>query len=275
LKGHAGDTIIVDRVSRQPTTIERPAIVIAYTVQPDVIRKVAENESFRGRGLWARFLYDCTPSRVGQREIATPPVSNEAKETYTGIIRQLAGITNELTLRLDGDAADVFLQWETEIERMLAPSGPMDSIRDWGSKLAGATLRIAAILHCAQNRLFPIVNRHTIESAIKIARYLIPHADHVLNVLASHAGAITSDAEWVYRWMRREDRTRFSKRDIHRSGGRRFFNVEAVEPGLDELQRRGFIRPLDNVKREPGRPSSPQFEVNPVAFPISSFPRKR
>jgi hypothetical protein len=56
LKGHAGDTIRVDRVGRPPEYVNAPAITIGLAVQPDVVRGLASEPGFRGRGL----LGDCS-----------------------------------------------------------------------------------------------------------------------------------------------------------------------------------------------------------------------
>jgi replicative DNA helicase len=57
LKGHAGDLLKVDRRGRPPEYVDRPCLTIGITVQPDVLRGLADRPGFRGRGLLARFLY--------------------------------------------------------------------------------------------------------------------------------------------------------------------------------------------------------------------------
>src|SRR5262249_10927584 len=56
LKAHTGGKVRVDRRGRSEI-IERATLTIGMTVQPDVLRGIAENPSFRARGLTARFLY--------------------------------------------------------------------------------------------------------------------------------------------------------------------------------------------------------------------------
>jgi replicative DNA helicase len=74
LKGHAGDPIRVDRKGRKPEHIERPAVTVGLTVQPDVLRLIADRPGFKGRGLLARFLWSLPASTVGRREVGAPPV---------------------------------------------------------------------------------------------------------------------------------------------------------------------------------------------------------
>ena len=51
LKGHAGDTLRVDRMGRSPDFVKAPALTMGLAVQPEVIRGLAEKPGFRGRGL--------------------------------------------------------------------------------------------------------------------------------------------------------------------------------------------------------------------------------
>ncbi|MGN6544424.1 MAG: YfjI family protein, partial [Aureliella sp.] len=69
LKGHAGDDLRVDRVTRGSIVVDRCCLTLAYAVQPDVIRGLARQPSFRGRGLIGRFLYAVPQSLLGRRRI--------------------------------------------------------------------------------------------------------------------------------------------------------------------------------------------------------------
>lgn len=57
LKGHAGDMIVVDRIGRKPNCIHDPRLSMMLTIQPDVLRGLMGNATFKGRGLCGRFLY--------------------------------------------------------------------------------------------------------------------------------------------------------------------------------------------------------------------------
>lgn len=57
LKGHSGDTIRVDRIGRASESIIHPALTMVLAVQPEVLNGLMSNNTFRGRGLTARFLY--------------------------------------------------------------------------------------------------------------------------------------------------------------------------------------------------------------------------
>jgi len=264
--GHSGDDLVTDRVSRKSVRVERPALTCAYAMQPAVIEGLAENAAFRGRGLLARFLYAAPQSWIGRREIAPEPVSDAAKEAYRQTVRALSNLDNDCTLQLDAESSAVLQEWEAEIESMLDDGGQMEIMRDWGAKLAGATLRLAAVLHCVEHGAAGDIGGATIRAAVEVARYLVPHAEAVLNMMQAKEASGDDDARYVLRWIERHGRREFTKREAQQHGKRRFPKADDIDPALAELARRGYVRLRPLGATGPGRPPSPSYEVNPAAF---------
>ena len=266
LMGHSGDDLVTDRISRTSVRVERPALTCAYAMQPAVIEGLAENSAFRGRGLLARFLYATPQSRIGRRIIAPTPVSDATREAYRQMVRAIAEVVGEFVLQLTRDAAARLQEWEADIEAMLAEGGQMEIMRDWGAKLAGATLRLAAVLHCVKHGVEEPIDASTLQSAIEISRYLIPHADAVLNMMLAKESSEVADARYVLSWIMRHDRREFTKRDVQQHGKRRFPRADDVDAALDELARRGYIRLRPAEPARLGRPPSPAYDVNPAVY---------
>jgi len=263
LLGHCGDELVTDRVSRESVRVERPALTCAYAMQPSVIEGLARNSAFRGRGLLARFLYAAPKSWIGERRVDTPPVSDELREAYHDVVRTLVADNCETILQLNVAAAGLFRDWEAEIEAMLGDGGELERMRDWGAKLAGATLRLAAVLHCVEHGRCGSIGKETIAAAVEIARYLIPHAEAVLNMMLASDETVDDDAYYILRWIKRHAKREFTKSEAQHHGKRRFPKAEDIDPSLEELMRRGFIRPKLKETSGPGRPPSPAYEVNP------------
>jgi hypothetical protein len=274
LMGHSGDDLITDRVSRRSVRVERPALTCAYAMQPAVIEGLAENAAFRGRGLLARFLYAAPQSWIGRREIAPAPVPDATREAYRRAVRALAEVGGEFVLQLTEDAAALLRDWEAGIESMLGDGGAMEMMRDWGAKLAGATLRLAAVLHCVEHGPAGHIEGRTIAAAVEIARYLVPHAEAVLNLMSAKDDSSDDDARYVLRWIERHGRREFTKSEAQHHGKRRFLKADDIDTALAELTRRGFIRPKPAETSGPGRPPSPAYEVNPAGF-AGAKPEKR
>ena len=270
LMGHSGDDLVTDRVSRKSLRVVRPALTCAYAMQPAVVEGLAENVAFRGRGLLARFLYAFPKSWIGRREISPTPVSEATKENYRRTVQTLAenigniGSASEpVVLRLSSDAAVVFHAWETKVENLLDDGGDMEVMRDWGAKLAGATLRIAAVLHCVEHNVESPITEATIRASVKIACYLIPHAEAVLDLMRETDGSKPKDAQYLLRWIDRHGKRQFTKSGAQHHGKRRFPKADDINHALGELTRRGYIRPMPSPPVAPGRPPSPSYEVNP------------
>jgi hypothetical protein len=236
-------------------------------MQPQVIVGLAANPAFRGRGLLARFLYSAPQSWIGRRMIAPPPVSETVRDAYHGIVKAMAEIQEEkITLHLVIDAAATLEAWEAEIEAMLSDGGQMEIMRDWGAKLAGATLRIAAVMHCVEHGPIGEIDLPTLSAAIEMARYLVPHAEAVLNMMQAQEGSGDEDARYVLRWIERHGRQEFTKSEAQHQGKRRFPKADDIDPALTDLTRRGYIRLVPAEPAGPGRPPSPKYEVNPAVF---------
>jgi hypothetical protein len=274
LMGHSGDNLVTDRVSRKRVRVERPALTCAYAIQPAVIEGLAKNAAFRGRGLLARFLYAAPQSWIGRREIAPKPVSDSTRDAYRHVVRTLADVDADTALRLADVAAAALCDWEAEIEAMLGDGGQMEIMRDWGAKLAGATLRLAAVLHCVEHGPQGSIDEGAIASAIEIARYLIPHAEAVLTMMQAQEDSADDDARYVLRWIVRHHRTDFTKTEAQHHGKRRFPKADDIDPALAELVRRGYIRPKPAEVSGPGRPPSPSYDVNPTVL-ADEPPEKR
>jgi replicative DNA helicase len=278
LKGHAGDLLKVDRRGRPPEYLERPCLTIGLAVQPEVLRGLASRPGFGGRGLLARFLYSLPPSLVGHRQPGTPPVPLEVADRYALELQALAASLNApageggpAVLTLDAEAGELLLAFERDLEpRLAAGSGDLDHLAGWAAKLAGATCRIAGLLHLAshlRDGWAQPINADTFTATARLAVYLIQHARAVFDLMG--ADPRVDDARWLLDWMTRTSRTQFSRRDAHQATPRgRFPKATDLEPALRLLEEHGYLRRLDPEPPRDlhgrGRPASPRFLVNPL-----------
>ncbi|MFO0897984.1 MAG: YfjI family protein [Pirellulales bacterium] len=268
LKGHAGDDLRIDRVSRLSLLVERPALTCAYTVQPQVLRGLAKNPAFRGRGLLARFLYAAPVSLIGRRKIGAQPMSQTTRHQYHGLVRSLTAVPAETMLYLSKDANALLQAWESEIEPELAGGGQLELIQDWAGKLAGGTIRLAAVLHLARDVTGKVIEARDLDAAIHIGRYLIPHAKYVLTMMNALDGIDEVHAQSIVWWILRHEKRLFSKTECQHQLKHRFPRVSDLEPALRVLEDRGYIRLRAPVSQKtgPGRSPSPVYEVNPSVF---------
>jgi replicative DNA helicase len=285
LKGHAGDLLKVDRRGRPPEYIERPCLTIGLTVQPEVLRGLAGRPGFGGRGLLARFLYSLPASLVGRRQPGAPPVPPAVADRYTLELQTLAASLttpasdNPTVLTLDPQAGELLLGFERDLEpRLAADRGDLAHLAGWAAKLAGATCRLAALLHLARHLrdgwTRPI-GADTFAAATRLAGYLVEHARAVFDLMGTDPRV--EDARWLLDWISRTDQVQFSRRDAHQAARGRFRKAADLEPALALLEEHGWLRRVDADPTGPkgGRPASPRFLVNPLhPFSEPSQPSK-
>jgi hypothetical protein len=200
-------------------------------------------------------------------------MSKAVRSNYEAHISALLGDTHVAddaqpsVVEMSDEARSILLNFAEEIEPELPPGGSLGDITEWASKLVGATARLAALLHAADhandtrwwNASIPA---DTVERAVDIARYLIPHSRAAFSLMGSDLAV--ADAEYILHWIRRQSTTSFTVRDLFEGTKGRFKKVTALEPGLATLVDHEHIRlrpPPE--KRGPGRPASPTFDVNP------------
>ena len=283
LMGHAGDDLRIDRIGRSSVFVPRPAITAAYAIQPIVITGLANKAAFRGRGLLARFLYSVPRSPVGYRDQSPPQVPEDVRQAYDAMVRTLAAIEAPTRddgcigydLQLDSAAAEALIAWRREIEVELRDGQSLELIRDWGAKLAGATVRLAGVMHFidhARSRPWEVpIGGPTMTAAVVIARYLIPHAEMVLSEMqALEPNETLSLARRVWGWITRRGNSSVTRRDLHRGLQRHCQRAEDLTAPLTELEKRGYLRQRSDASGQTGRPPSPVIEINPAALVVAT-----
>jgi hypothetical protein len=277
LKGHAGDDLRVDRMSRAPEFVHKPALTLGLAVQPDVIRGLADKPCFRGRGLLGRFLYALPQSLVGRRDPDPPSVPPCVQASYRENLLWLLnlpcpedgqGDQEPAKLALSPPAYAQWLQFSAWLEPQLDEHGDLGGMADWAGKLAGAVARIAGLLHLADRACEPApswqgsVQAPTMERALAIGRYLIPHARAAFALMG--ADPVVEHAKYVLAWLKRKGVEALTRRDLFEGTKGRFKRVEELVAPLDLLVNHGYLRELALTSHSgPGRKPSPSYGVNP------------
>lgn len=151
LKGHSVSPVRVDRqdASKMPIRMDRPHLTVGISPQPQVLASLWGRPGFRSRGFLARWLYALPSSKLGSRTLEPRPIPTEIEGQYQKGISNLLdyepGAT--VTLRLSTSAYSEWKQFQRSLEPQLLDGGILCELKDWGAKLAGASLRLAGILH--------------------------------------------------------------------------------------------------------------------------------
>ena len=253
------------------------ALVLSLTVQfAEVLKMISVMPGFHGRGLLARVLYSLPVNTVGHRKVRTDLIPPAVGDTYSTNLHWLARFYAEWTdpapIQMGPGAAEMLLQEAEAIEPQLGPGAGLGHMADWGSKLIGATARIAGLLHAAEHiqedGWRQPVGEDTMAKAIAAGRYFTQHALAVFDYMG--ADPALDDARVVLDWIRRNGQPRFAKRDLHRGMQTRFRKAADVDPALEMLTGHGWIRVVEPPASSPGRmgrPKSTTYDVHPQLFP--------
>lgn len=275
LKGHAGDNITVDRKGSQASiNMHNPCLTMAVTVQPSVIRSLADAGMFRDRGLLGRILYSFPASLMGTRKGRTQPVDHSVVIRYEASIQNLLNCKGDRSLiKLTSEARESWLKFYDEIEPQLSEDAVLGSITDWAGKLPGAVARIAGLLHCGNlaGQPHPSSRRISVETmrqAEKIGRYLLDHALVAFSIMSRDKSDAV--AQKVWRCITRLEESEVSERDVFQKvKGGIVRTTSDVRAALVNLASRGYVAKANaQPANGTGRPGSPRWMVNPNALKV-------
>ncbi|GAA1958243.1 YfjI family protein [Kitasatospora viridis] len=272
LKGHKGERLQTDRISREQPTVDKPALTIGVTPQPAVLQDLGSVPGARDRGLLARFLYALPPSNLGYRRTRTAPIPTEVAGAYETrlalLVRTLIDLPEPVTVPLT-PAADLEVEkLQDRLELQLRPEQPLSHIKEWAGKLVGHTVRIAALLHLADRVSTgwgQPVEADTITRAAQIADYYTAHTLAVFDLIA--ADPATDDAQAILDWIRRPKQDGTHREQIKAydavASSRRFKKVADVEPALHLLEQHGYLRTQPTGATGRGRQASATYRIHP------------
>jgi hypothetical protein len=269
LKGHSGSPVRVDRADarRSPILLDQPHLTVGISPQPDVIESLRDKPGFRGRGLLARFLYGLPKSRLGYRTLEPRPVPGDVEHRYrTGVHRLLDYSPKDVIhLRLTTEAYSEWKDFQRAVELQFRDGGELQWLKDWGSKLPGAALRIAGVFqvveHIGRSSIEIEIQKSTIVAAVEFATALISHAQAVFALMERDISI--EHAVKLVAWIVKHAQPSFTVRDCFRAHQARFKRVDALFPVLVLLEQHGYIRRAAQDSSGGRRPSD-VCEVNPV-----------
>lgn len=257
LKAHAGDPVVVDRIGRRSNFIQSPRLSMMLTIQPEVLSGLMKNSTFRGRGLCGRFLYAVCDSYIGKRQSAPPTIPAEVKEEYATFIRTALQSKDSGVIHLSREAELMRISFQDAIEEKLGDE--WESMRDWGGKLVGTTIRIAALFHCASGHTASeTISAENLGAAICVAAFLGDHASAAYQTMGANVDA--EDAKVL--WKKIRGRDQISKRELFNSCQSHFQTMANMEPALEILKSRGYLASYE--QKTGGRPTT-ILVVNPEA----------
>jgi hypothetical protein len=152
-------------------------------------------------------------------------------------------------LRFSPEAFELYREFARHTETSQGPDGSLASLEEWASKLTGATVRLAGLLHLADHAEHPtpwevLIAHDTFERAVHLAlEYFVPHARLAFDVMTDTDTVETARRLLV--WIQRNKPVEFRARDAHRALHMKGARELVTDPALRVLEDHGYIRPLE------------------------------
>ncbi|EXG84088.1 bifunctional DNA primase/polymerase family protein [Clostridium sp. ASBs410] len=279
LKAYSGERYSTERVTRKSEDLDHPLLTLNIMVQPIVLQEAMQNREFRERGLLARFLYSIPVSRVGNRVYDSMPINEKHRQAYRDLVEELLSIGShgwqleENVIHLSEGAYKASEDFFNEIERRLVEE--FEEIEDWAGKYHGQTMRIAGLLHTVYNMLDApgvLLDEQTMKDAIQIGRYFLEHAKMAFQISGIGIPQSEKDAKYIMKRIesyfseagpkKPNNPNNMLKQELWQRCRGHFEKMENMQPGLDELEERNYIRITKQSSGGRGRPSE-IIEINP------------
>ena len=267
--GWDGEPMRVDRITRTQIDIPSANLALLIAIQPGIIEGLANAETMRKRGVFARFLWfaphvDWDRIKTGAE---VPDLDVVAVRRFERVIRALLDSTADHahTLCMSPEAQ----RGIDTLERLgvggMRPGGALESVEAFAGKFPDHGARLAA--------LFTLAYRAGEEEDLfdAIPAWAVQSATHVLKAIASHVvhvtGSVGAQRDLWYLLHRIQA--------LHTNGpvtsasllkgvqGRKSIpDAQELKRLLDELEERGCIRLVEQAPTG-GRPRKPIIELHP------------
>ncbi|SDL53987.1 Protein of unknown function [Maridesulfovibrio ferrireducens] len=279
LKAFSGEPCRVDRKHGQYIGLKHPLLTICVTTQPDVLRGMAMNPEFRGRGFLARFLYFFGQSRLGFRIAEPPKVSLQVERAFLERVELLLSFktNSEITdhsqpLLLSAEAYESWKGFFLLIEAELRPGKSLENMTDWAGKVPGQVARLAGLLHLVSSvKIESRIEQSVMLAATELGKKLVSHALYAFHDMG--CDALTSCAQAALKWIKNRNIEQFTFRECHRAIRGRFPKKKQVEQGITMLEDYGYLVLVPIQSSGVGRPSSPSYKVHPAVHAQEVTPK--
>lgn len=217
LKAYSGDPIRVDRVNRDSETIDRPALTVCVATQPDKLATVMGDTRFADSGLLSRLCVAQPRSMVGHRDPDDAmPVPESVAYAYAEALTGLAAALHDpehgpvaKMVKFHPAASAEVMEIERTVERRLRVGGDLGgSMAEWGGKHVGRVVRLAVLLHMAENGPEGTgvpVSLDSVRAAREIGEFFTAHTTAAAGVIST-GDAKLSELIAAFEWLRERER---------------------------------------------------------------------
>lgn len=286
LAGISGDTITRDRVGRDAGPEERiirdPCLNVCVYIQPDKYQEASTCPALRASGALARIWPVHLPSLVGDRMEARhePGLNDAVMQKFYDLVSKILRTSppkNESTgidchkAKLSDEAAEARRVYHNTIEALMAEGEDLEDVRDIASKAVSQTVKLALVLHLAEQPALlqeptSTINLDTWAKAQALGTYHLQEAVRVQRMADEDKD--TSQARRLLEWIKRENLKEVTGAVLMQNGPRPRMKAAEARTLLELLSDYGYLAPQKRPERR-----KPVYLVNPLISQISQNSR--
>ncbi|MDH6670130.1 hypothetical protein M2277_000774 [Paenibacillus sp. LBL] len=268
LKSYTGDYLAVDRIGRPSEVLNKPVLTIGLFVQPSVLQGLPDR--LADRGLFGRFLYAVPRSMRGTRDVTPKEIGEPVSQKFYSSIMAMMDFCPEqpIKLCLSSEAQESFLAFLKEHEESLNNDLAFDFMKSWTERLPAHLLRIASLLHVAEQfdneecRINDDISLATIQKVIELKQYLVDHTMAAFGWIKSDEQL--ESAKYLWNVLVREGKQEYRKQYIWQKTKGKFTRVERLDTAIRILSQRSYID-VEADDSKPGRKAL-HIKLNPKAL---------
>jgi DNA polymerase-1 len=213
LSAHTGAPTKVDRVGRGSAFLKRPLLALVGCIQPRVWQRliICPTESGEGDDGLLQRLVPVLVELLPLQEEAKPPLTEELTTAYHRAVPELWERPIPQTLHLDGEALELWRDFEKGIERAIRDESLPEQWRSLLAKRQGLLARLAGTLTVlwGEDR----ISCGIIERVLRLVKVLDAHARRAWQI-GAHGG--TRLAQKLLEALKRHGLREFTTRDVCR-----------------------------------------------------------
>ena len=162
---------------------------------------------------------------------------------------------------LSHDADEIRKEYQGFVEAKLG--NEWEHMRDWGGKLVGAMVRIAALLHLSSFPATEPISAETMAGATSIAEFLGAHAMAAYQMMGGDEAQ--ENAKYILKRVASEGKKKLTRSELTRLCRGKFQKADDMAPAINELSDRGYIRRLEDDVGYNNR-KQVVYEINPLTW---------
>ncbi len=255
-----------DRIGRGTVDIEAVTLSIVGGIQPAMIRPYiakAINGGAGDDGLLQRFQLLVYPDPVVGWEYIDKQPNKLAIDRAYKVFDAVNSInpSEQVKVRFDDDAQNIFIQWITELEGKLRGGELHPAIESHLAKYRSLIPSLALIIHIADHpeKFADRIDKKSLLKACEWGDYLESHAMRLYG-LGTHAD--NDNALLIAKRFNKLGDS-FTRRDIQQKSWAGLKDIKTIQNALDVLVSHNYLK-IEQEAPAKGRPPATAYIVNPV-----------